>query len=131
LPIKPSPIFFGLTVEDMLGLTNYDLHSNATDAEHCIAQDQEVITTLQQKFIPEEAFPNATGEVRWFQTIKKPIFSSNGQVCQILGVSTDITERKLLTEELKVQKEFLQTILDTNPNKIFVKDSRGQVCASQ
>jgi PAS domain S-box-containing protein len=128
--------FFGLTVEDMLGLTNYDLHSNATDAEHCIAQDQEVITTLQQKFIPEEAFPNATGEMRWFQTIKKPIFSSNGQVCQILGVSTDITERKLLTEELKAQKEFLQTILDTNPNKIFVKDTEGkyvlvnQACAN-
>jgi PAS domain S-box-containing protein len=118
--------FFGLTVEDLMGKTNPELHTNPADAEICIAQDKQVIATLQEKFIPEEAFPTRLGEMRWFQTIKKPIFSSQGQVCQVLGVSTDITERKLLTEELKAQKEFLQTVLDTNPNRIFVKDTEGK-----
>ena len=118
--------FFETTVEDMLGLTNYELSSNPADVEVCIAQDKEVLATLQEKFIPEENFPTPKGEVRWFQTIKKPIFSSDGQVCQILGVSTDITERKLAQEALKEQKEFLRTILDTNPNTIFVKDTEGK-----
>ncbi len=118
--------FFETTVEDMLGLTNYELPSNPADVEVCIAQDKEVLATLQEKFIPEETFPTPRGEVRWFQTIKKPIFSSDGQVGQILGVSTDITERKLAQEALKEQKEFLRTILDTNPNTIFVKDTEGK-----
>ncbi|HEY9653700.1 MAG TPA: histidine kinase dimerization/phosphoacceptor domain -containing protein, partial [Coleofasciculaceae cyanobacterium] len=104
--------FFGITVKDLLNKTNYDLHTNPSDAEVCIQQDCEVITTLQKKFIPEEAFPRTTGEVRWFQTIKKPLFSNDGNVCQVLGVSTDITERKRVQEQLSRSEERLNLALE-------------------
>src|SRR3712207_7964469 len=48
-----------------------DLSATPAEAEHCIAQDREVLTTLQPRCIPEEAFPNSTGELRWFQTIDR------------------------------------------------------------
>src|SRR5919202_735749 len=118
--------FFETTVEDLLGKTTPDLHANPADAEHCKAQDREVLSTLREKIIPEGAFPTPSGKVRWFQTIKKPICSSEGQVNQVLGVRTDITEHKRSEEELKAQKEFLQTVLDTNPNLIYVKDKQGK-----
>ncbi|HEY9608012.1 PAS domain S-box protein [Allocoleopsis sp.] len=118
--------FFETTVEDLLGKTNSELYANPADVEHCMAQDREVLSTLREKIIPEEALPTPSGKVRWFQTIKKPICSSEGQVNQVLGVSTDITEHKRSQEELKAQKEFLQTVLDTNPNLIYVKDREGK-----
>ena len=113
------------TIEDVIGKTAADLHPNQAEVKHYIAQDQEVIATLRQKFMPEELH-TLSGEMRWYQTTKKPLFSSDGQVCQILGVATDITERKLAQEALIAQKEFLQIIIDTNPNRIFVKDQEGK-----
>ncbi len=38
----------------------------------------------------------------------------------------EIAERKLAQEALSAQKEFLQTVIDTNPNQIFVKDRDGK-----
>jgi PAS domain S-box-containing protein len=124
--------FYGITVEELLGQTTAELHPYQSDAERFLAQDEEVFTTLKQKLILEELVCTPARGMRWLQTIKKPIFSSDGQVYQVLGVSADITERKLAEEALKAQKEFLQTIIDNNPNQIFVKDRYGRyVLANQ
>lgn len=93
--------FLGINVENLSGLTDTELHANETDAKRFIAQEQEIFTTLQQKFISEEPYHTHTGEVQWFQTLKKPIFSSEGQVCQVLGVATNITQRKMVEREIQ------------------------------
>ncbi len=124
--------FYAITVEELIGKTTVQLHPDQSDTERFIAQDQEVFTTSKQKLILEELVCTPARGMRWLQTIKKPIFSSDGQVYQVLGVSADITERKLAEEALKAQKEFLQTIIDHNPNQIFVKDRSGKyVLANQ
>ena len=48
----------------------------------------------RMKFIPEEKITDASGKIRWLQTVKIPILQSDSSACQVLGVSTDITERK-------------------------------------
>jgi PAS domain S-box-containing protein len=115
--------FFGLTVEDLLGKTNFDL-AHLADAQKCIAQDIEVLTTLQQKFIAQETFPNSTGEMRWFQTIKRPLFSSTGQVYGVLAVSTDITERKQVEEELYRSEARFRLAIDNIPDVFVLYDAQ-------
>lgn len=44
----------------------------------------------------------------------------------ILVIGRDITKRKETEKELKFQKEFLETIINLNPNLVFVKDYEGR-----
>lgn len=91
----------GLSISELIGKTTAELHGNFADVERFIAEDMEVFETLQPKFIPDELSYTPTGEVRWYQTIKQPLISSDGKVIQVLGVSTDITDRKLAEEQLR------------------------------
>jgi C4-dicarboxylate-specific signal transduction histidine kinase len=52
------------------------------------------MNTLQERFIAEEKITDADGNIRWLQTVKRPIVEKDGSVNQILGASTDITRRK-------------------------------------
>jgi signal transduction histidine kinase len=54
------------------------------------------------KFIPEEPNTDArSGVTRWFQVIKVPIPADAGGMRQVLGVATEITQRRTLEEQLR------------------------------
>src|SRR5947208_1798399 len=48
---------------------------------------------------------NKAGNTRWMQTIKRPIFSPDGEEQWVLGVAMDITARKLAEESLRTRTE--------------------------
>jgi two-component system cell cycle sensor histidine kinase/response regulator CckA len=99
---------YGKTVDEILGKTDGDFNSNQEEVEHFRRDDLEVINTLQEKFIPEEVITDARGQLRWLQTIKRPIVSPNGKADQILGIATDITARKQAEEALLQSEEQLR-----------------------
>ena len=66
----------------------------------------------------------STGEVRYYWTIKKPLLDEQGQVMGLSGISTDITEQKLLQIKLKEQKVLLDTIINNVDAYIYMKDSK-------
>ena len=91
---------YGTTVEELIGKTDSDFNPNAEEVERFRRDDLEVIETLKEKSIPEEAITDAAGRVRWLQTIKRPIAGPGGGPRQVLGIATDITARKLAEEKL-------------------------------
>ena len=64
---------FGTTVEDLTGKTGADFNRNAQEVEYFRRMDLEVMDTLQERFIPEEPVTDAQGQIRWLQTVKRPI----------------------------------------------------------
>lgn len=48
----------------------------------------------------EEARPDGSGALRWFDTIKSPIRDANGRIIGTVGISRDISERKAAEGEL-------------------------------
>jgi PAS domain S-box-containing protein len=99
---------YGTTVEELIGKTDADFNSDAAELEHFQADDLEVIDKQQEKFIPEETITDAAGQVRWLQTVKRPIIDEAQQAQQVLGVATDITARKQAQIELTQLNETLE-----------------------
>src|SRR5215210_664945 len=64
---------YGTSVESLIGKTDGDFNPNKEEVEWFRRDDLEVMNTLQEKFIPEEIITDAGGNVRWLQTIKRPI----------------------------------------------------------
>lgn len=86
--------FYNTTPIGMLGKTEADLNPNTAQVEYTQREEQTIIETMQAKYIAQEPRRSSNGEVRWFQTIKKPLLLPNASQRQLLGVITDITERQ-------------------------------------
>ena len=119
---------YGTTVEELVGQSDADFASNEEEVEGFLRADREVIETLREKYIPEEAITDSrTGQVRWFQTTKVPLVSVNDESRRVLGVSTDITDRKVLEEQLRHQA--LHDSLTGLPNRVLFMDSLERALA--
>lgn len=86
-------------VEDIIGKTAADFCPEPADVEQFLRDDQEVLATGQEKLV-EESITNKAGEVRWFQTLKRPLLWENGHP-YVLGLSMEITARKRMEEQLR------------------------------
>jgi PAS domain S-box-containing protein len=97
---------YGSTVDGLIGKGDADFNPNREEVEHFLRDDREVMSSQRPKLIPEEPVTNpSTGQTRWFQTVKVPLVEGDGTVRQVLGVATEITQRKALeTQFLQAQK---------------------------
>src|SRR5438093_6302775 len=92
---------YGTTVDGLVGKTDADFNPNAEEVAHFLRDDREVMASGRPKFVPEEPVTNPhTKQTRWFQTIKLPLRLPGAEAVTLLGVATEITERKLLEEQL-------------------------------
>ena len=91
---------YGTTVEELLGRRDADFAKSPAEVARFRADDLEVMRGGRAKVIPEETITDAKGSERILQTVKIPFtFSGTGSPA-VLGVSTDVTDRKLAEERL-------------------------------
>jgi PAS domain S-box-containing protein len=95
---------YGTTVDNLIGKTDADFNPDREEVESFRRVDREVIDTLQERFIVEEHLTDARGNVRWVQTVKRPIIDADGSARQVLGASTDITLRRETEMQVKEQR---------------------------
>ncbi|GAB4480444.1 MAG: hypothetical protein Kow0088_22040 [Anaerolineales bacterium] len=107
------------TVTELIGKTDAELHPHPEEVEIYLRSDQEVIHTLREKVLPTVPLTDNQGRTRWYYTVKRPLVGIFEDV-HVLGVSTDITERKLAEEKLSYNA--YHDALTGLPNRLLFTD---------
>lgn len=89
--------YFGLTPEQFVGRSQTELFSRHKEIEELSRIDRLVIDERQNVDL-EESLTLRNGETVWLSMVKRPLPQPDGKV-HVLGVATDITERRHLEQE--------------------------------
>lgn len=93
---------YGTTIENLIGKSDADFVTDSEEVEKIFQDDQLVLTNLQEKFIYEEKITDSNGDTRWLQTVKRPLaLGDDADKLYVLGIATDLTERKILEGRLR------------------------------
>ncbi len=92
---------YGRSVEEMLGRTDADLGLDPAKVAQIRAQDQQIIASGSEMIIPESQIVDAAGQIRYITLFKRPLYSEDGGIDQVLVVANDITERRIAELQLR------------------------------
>ncbi len=113
--------FFGMPYEEIVGQDDALLFS--LEASRDLKEiDEQVLSRGQTVEGQERNIIAATGEERYFWSVKRPLFDEQGAVRGLTGVCTDITDKIRLEKALREKQALLETVLDHAPACIYFKD---------
>jgi PAS domain S-box-containing protein/putative nucleotidyltransferase with HDIG domain len=101
----------GYARADLLGKNDYDFFPQ-DQAESFTRKDREVLESHRLWEIAEEPIKTADGGEKWLHTSKVGLYDEAGQPAYLLGISVDITGRKLMEDQLREQHQILEQALE-------------------
>jgi PAS domain S-box-containing protein len=114
---------FGRAPEEFIGKSDFDFFPEEL-AEKYSADDRRVMNQRRPETIEEVNITN--GKKRYVEVTKAPVMGDEGEVIGLLGLFTDVTERRMTQEELAKEQSLLRTLVENIPDRIFFKDIRSR-----
>jgi PAS domain S-box-containing protein len=99
----------GITPEESRGKTDYDFFPGET-ADKYRADDKRIMESGETESFEEQYMRG--GRPCWVETTKTPLRDEDGETAGILGVFSDITERKLAIDTLREREERFRYLID-------------------
>ncbi len=114
----------GLSREQVIGHTDFELFPEP-QARAMYENHQEVVRERKTRFSKDRM--QIAGEVRYYNTVRFPIFNEQGGMDSLAIISRDVTEEVALQEELRRNKEYLENILSNSYDLIITTDTEGRI----
>ena len=96
---------YGKTVDELEGQLHGDVHPDAQQVRQMLADDRQVISSGRSLVVPEEPYEDHSGATRWLETIKVPCPTEEFGEPVIVGISTDITERRMVAAQVRQSEQ--------------------------
>jgi len=113
--------FYGASEAQIKGKTDFDIETLDL-AETFSKQDHQVLTTDRPSLYKEWITCHANGQQRLVDTIKTPMYDSEGKLIGVLGIARDITEVHQSHESLLEREELFSTIVNQANDAIVMVD---------
>ncbi len=129
---KPHLTYINPAVERLTGFT----------VEECLANYNIIFSNLHkderpfmQKITEQLDLPNKPFALRWqhkkgnwlwMETKVAPIFDQDNKLIAVEGITRDITEKKIINDQIASERILLRTIIDAVPDTLYVKDIEGR-----
>jgi PAS domain S-box-containing protein len=68
----------------------------------------------------------ADGPVYWHLWMERAIFDDSGKICELQSVGRDITQRKMVEDELRYANVRMKAVLENTDELIMIADHKGQ-----
>lgn len=98
---------------DLRGKTDYDMPWSRALSDKYRADDREVMAERKPRLNIIEQTESADGRRSWVETAKVPLLDEQGNAYGILGLSSDITERRRMQEALREAEERYRNVVDS------------------
>lgn len=127
---EPGFDFISKAVLDITGYSPEDLYREPKLGLHIIhPDDREGLESFIQGVLPESPhivrWITRDGRVVWLEDRFTPVYSKEGTLIAVEGVSRDITERKKAEEALKKSEEKYHSLIQNIPSVTWIMDSEG------
>jgi two-component system, cell cycle sensor histidine kinase and response regulator CckA len=109
----------GIKAEEIIGKTDYNFYPKEF-AEKYRSDDKNVMDSGETKSF-EEQYMQGNAKA-WIYTVKTPIRDKEGKIAGILGVFSDITERKHMEEQLHESEKRFRTLFEESNVSIIIHD---------
>ena len=121
---------YGGEIEDFIGNNLLELgYVTPSTQQVWDREDHNVFETGETIEVLEQPIDLQTGERRWQHLIKVPLRDDSGEITHLVGVGINVTARKRVEEELRESQRLLQTVFDTIPHWVYVKDRQSRYLA--
>ena len=115
-------------IEDIIGCTDLELF-DAKTAKQLMDNDRKVWSNNEILNI-EEDISRFCGKYTVHLSKKSPLLDQQGNICGVIGTSVDISQRKLLEQDLsrayETAQQNFQQIIDSLDTNVYWKDKEGR-----
>lgn len=124
--------YYGMDEAQLAGIVDGP-QSDPDDTLQYVRDDRMVFDTGQHLDVPSEAITDSDGEVRYFHTIKSPIFDDGKMVSRTVGVSRplagELTERQRAPDHVRAKQlaSSFRQIVTSFPLPVLLLDVRLQI----
>jgi|GEM_PF-1758849 len=117
--------YYGASEAAIVGKTDYDfIEKDAADAFR--RQDLIVLKTGRTHMDEADVTFRADGHAESLETVKVPMYASDGKVLGVLGVARDITERRQLNIELEAHRHHLEELVEERTAQLAEARERAE-----
>ncbi|MGR5211979.1 sensor domain-containing protein [Vibrio rotiferianus] len=113
---------WNMTSNDIVGKNDFELFSQAR-AEKFIDTDQLVIATGSQNTVEECSLIDDNNNPTWLETIKSPVRNHAGELIGILGMTRNVTRRKMIETQLSLASK----IFNNSQEGMVITDRRANI----